>query len=173
MARLNRIWRCNTISFTSKFMLYKSLVTSIFLYGCVRHGLRLLTEKRVQPFETKCLRIHLRFSYLDQRLEAKQINFLVGPQESLPATTKKRKRAWFGHVTRRDSLFKTLLQDTLEGAQRRGRQRQCWMNNIRVDIPAHARTADKGLLQKRLEEEMRISAESSLTSPWRLKRSRD
>ena len=34
MARLNRIWRCNTISFASKFKLYKSLVTSILLYGC-------------------------------------------------------------------------------------------------------------------------------------------
>ena len=34
MARLNRIWRCNTISFASKFKLYKSLVTSGLLYGC-------------------------------------------------------------------------------------------------------------------------------------------
>ena len=29
IARLNRIWRCSTISFASKFKLYKSLVTSI------------------------------------------------------------------------------------------------------------------------------------------------
>ena len=34
MARLNRIWRRNTISFTSKFKLCKSIVTSILLYGC-------------------------------------------------------------------------------------------------------------------------------------------
>ena len=34
MARLNRIWWCNTISFASKFKLYKSLVISILLYGC-------------------------------------------------------------------------------------------------------------------------------------------
>ena len=34
MARLNKIWQCNTISFTSKFKLHKSLVTSILLYGC-------------------------------------------------------------------------------------------------------------------------------------------
>ena len=33
MARLNRIWRRSTISFASKFKLYKSLVTSILLYG--------------------------------------------------------------------------------------------------------------------------------------------
>ena len=31
MARLNRIWRCSTISFASKFKLYKSLVIPIVL----------------------------------------------------------------------------------------------------------------------------------------------
>ena len=31
MARVNRIWRCSTISFTSKFKFYKSLVTSILI----------------------------------------------------------------------------------------------------------------------------------------------
>ena len=34
MARLNRIWRYNIISFASKLKLYKSLVTSILLCGC-------------------------------------------------------------------------------------------------------------------------------------------
>ena len=34
IARLNRIWKCNTITFASKFKLYKFLVTSILLYGC-------------------------------------------------------------------------------------------------------------------------------------------
>ena len=33
MSTLNRIWRCNTVSFASKFKLYMSLVTSILLYG--------------------------------------------------------------------------------------------------------------------------------------------
>ena len=34
MATLNRIWQCNTISFASKFKLYKSLVTTNLQYGC-------------------------------------------------------------------------------------------------------------------------------------------
>ena len=34
MARLYRKWRCKTISFASKFKLYKSLITSILPYGC-------------------------------------------------------------------------------------------------------------------------------------------
>ena len=33
MTRLNRIWQSNTISFASKFKLYKSLVISILFYG--------------------------------------------------------------------------------------------------------------------------------------------
>ena len=33
-ARLSRIWRCNTLSFASKFKHYKSVVTSILLYSC-------------------------------------------------------------------------------------------------------------------------------------------
>ena len=31
--RLNRIWRCNVISFATEFKLYKSLVISILLWG--------------------------------------------------------------------------------------------------------------------------------------------
>ena len=53
-------------------------------------------------------------------------------KEALPATVKRRKLAWFGNVTRHDSLSKTVLKGTLEGGQRCGRQRKCWMDNIRV-----------------------------------------
>ena len=34
VARLNRIWQCKPINFTSTFKLHKSFVTSILLYGC-------------------------------------------------------------------------------------------------------------------------------------------
>ena len=46
IARLNRIWRCNSISFTSKFKLYKSLVTFILLYGCKTWTLLADSEKK-------------------------------------------------------------------------------------------------------------------------------
>ena len=44
-----------------------------------------------------------------------RISFLVGPQEPLLATVKRRKLAWFGHVTSHVSLSKMILQGTLEG----------------------------------------------------------
>ena len=61
--RLNRIWRCNTISFASKFKVHKSLVASFLFYGCETWTLLADSEKRTQAFKTKCLRKLLRISY--------------------------------------------------------------------------------------------------------------
>ena len=106
MARLNRIWQCNTISFVSQFKPNKSLVTSILLYGCETWTL-LADFRKIQAFENKCLRKLLRIPYLEHKTNdwvRSKINFLVGPREPLLATVKKRELAWFGHVTRHDSL---------------------------------------------------------------------
>ncbi|KAH3802386.1 hypothetical protein DPMN_156062 [Dreissena polymorpha] len=43
----------------------------------------------------------------------------------------------FGHVTRHESLCKTVRQGTLERGRRPGRQKKSWMDNVIVDIPFH------------------------------------
>ena len=114
MARLNRIWRYNTISFSSKFRLYRSLVTSI--YGC-ENGPFLLTlkkkrkKKKTQAFEIKCLRklLHIFLEHKTNDWVRSKTNFLVGPQEPLLATAKRRKLTRFGLIKRHDSLSKTIL----------------------------------------------------------------
>ena len=134
MARLNKIWRCNTITFTSKFKIYKSLVTAIFLYCCETWTLLADSERNYPGFRTKCPRKRLCISYLEHKTSdwvRSKSNFIVGPQETLLTTAKGRKFAWFGHDTRHDSLSKIILQGTLEGGRRRGRQRHCWMDNIK------------------------------------------
>ena len=96
MARPNGIWQCNTISFASKFKLYKSLVTSIFLYGCETWTLLADSEKRILAFETKCLRKLLHISFLEHKTNEwvrSKINSLVGLQEPLLLTVKRRKPA--------------------------------------------------------------------------------
>ena len=45
MARLNRIWRCSIISSSSKFKLYKFLVTPNLVYGCETWTLLADSEK--------------------------------------------------------------------------------------------------------------------------------
>ena len=128
VARLNRTWRCNTINFASKLKLHMSFVTLILLYGCDTWTLFADSEERIQAFETKCTRKLLRISYLQNKTNdwvRSKINFLVDPQKPLLATVKRWKLAWFEHVTRHNSLTKTILRGTLKGGRYRGRQRKC------------------------------------------------
>ena len=64
--------------------------------------------------------------------EAKaRIGNAIGPYEDLLTTAKKRKLKWYGHVTRSSGLAKTILQGTVQGGRRKGRQRKRWEDNIK------------------------------------------
>jgi len=56
---------------------------------------------------------------------------IVGAQEPLLATVRRQKLAWSGHVMRHDTLSKTILQGTVDGGRRQGRQRQSGSDNIK------------------------------------------
>ena len=93
VARLTRIWRCNTISFASKFKLYKSFVTAVLLYGCETWTLLDDSERRIQAFEIKCPTKLLRMSYFEHKINdsvRSKINFFVGSLKPLLATVKRR-----------------------------------------------------------------------------------
>ena len=63
--------------------------------------------------------------------------------------------AWFGHVTRHDSLSRTILKDTLEGGQHHGWQKKCWMDNIKewTSLPM-PELLTRASCRKRLEEHL-------------------
>ena len=54
----------------------------------------------------------------------------IGPHEDLLTTVKQRKLRWYGHITRSSGLAKTIMQGTVQGGRRRGRQRKRWEDNI-------------------------------------------
>ena len=54
----------------------------------------------------------------------------IGPHEDL-TTEKRRKLQWYGHVSRSSGLAKTILQGTVKGGRRQGRQSKRWEDNIR------------------------------------------
>ena len=66
MVRINGILWSNAISCTSKFKLYKSLVTSIPLMA-VKHGPCLTIEKRIQDFENKFMKKLPRISFSEHK----------------------------------------------------------------------------------------------------------
>ena len=53
------------------------------------------------------------------------------PHEDLLTIVKRRKLQWYGHVSRSSGLAKTILQGTVKGGRRQGRQRKRWEDNVR------------------------------------------
>ena len=76
----------------------------------------------------------LRISYKDhvtiEEVCAK-IQRAFRPHEDLLTIVKRRKLQWYGHVSRSLGLAKTILQGTVKGGRRQGRQRKRWEDNIR------------------------------------------
>ena len=60
-----------------------------------------------------------------------EIQEAIGPHEDLLTIVKRRKLQWYGHVSGSSGLAKTILQDTVKGGRRQGRQRKRWEDNIR------------------------------------------
>ena len=90
-------------------------------------------------------------SYLEHKTNdwmRSKINFLMDSQEPLLVTVKRLKLAWFGHVTRHDSLSKTILQGTWRvGNAVVGRENAGW-KTLKSEQPC------PGLLQKRPEGDL-------------------
>ena len=55
----------------------------------------------------------------------------IGPHKDLLTVVKRRKLQWYGHVSRSSGLDKTILQGTVKGGRRHGRQRKKREDNIR------------------------------------------
>ena len=60
-----------------------------------------------------------------------RIQIAIGVHENLLTMVKKRKLRWYGHISRSSGMAKTILQGTVKGARRRGRQKKRWEDNIK------------------------------------------
>ena len=111
----------------------RSLVTSIFLYACESWTLTAELQRRILAMEMRCYRKILHISFKDhvtnEEVRAK-IQQAIGPHEDL-TTVKRCKLNWYGHVSRSSGLVDTILQGTVKGGRRQGRQRKRWEDSIR------------------------------------------
>ena len=91
-------------------------------------------QRRIQAMKMRCYRKILHISYKDHVTNEKvcvKIQQATGPHKDLLTIVKRRKLQWFGHVSRSSGLAKTILQSTVKGGRRQGRQRKRWEDNIR------------------------------------------
>ena len=60
-----------------------------------------------------------------------RIQKAIGVRDDLLTMVKKRKLRRYGHISRSSSMAKTILQGTVKGARRRGRQKKKWEDIIK------------------------------------------
>ena len=84
--------------------------------------------------EMRCYRKVLCISYkhhvTNEEVRAK-IQQAIGPRKDLLTIVKRRKLQWYGHVSRSFGLVIPILQGTVKGGRRRGRQKKRWEDTIR------------------------------------------
>ena len=133
LSRLKIIWRYKNILPASKVKLMRTLILSTFLYACESWTLKAEIERRIQALEMRCYRRLLNISYKDHVANEEirnRIQNAIGVHYDLLTMVKKRKLRWYGHISRSSGMAKTILQGTVKGARRRGRQKKRWEDNI-------------------------------------------
>ena len=127
LTRLKPVWNDESISLRSKIRLMCSLVTSISLYACESWTLTAELRRRIQAMEMRryCKILHISYKdhVTDEEVCAK-IQQATGPHEGLLTIVKRRRLQLYGHVSRLSGLAKTILQGTVKGGRRQGRQRK-------------------------------------------------
>ena len=102
------------------------------MYAFESWTLKAELQRRIQAMEMRCYRKVLQISYKDhvtnEEVRAK-IQQEIGPHEDL--TIVKRRKLQWGHVSRPSGLAKTILQGTVKGGRRQGRQGKRFEDNTR------------------------------------------
>ena len=134
LTKLKPIWNNKNIGISSKIRLLRSLVMSIFLYACESWTLNADTERRIRAMEMRSYRRLLGISYKDHITNEEvrgRIKNAIGPHVELLTIVRQRKLRWYGHTTRSSGLAKTIMQGTVNGGRKRGRQKKRWEDNIK------------------------------------------
>ena len=117
----------------------------------------------------KILHISYKDHVTNEEVRAK-IQQAIRLHEDLLAILKKRKLQWYGHVSHSSGLAKTILQGTVKGGRRQGRQRKTWEDNIRNWTGLELAKSQRAV--KNREKWRKLVAKSSVV-PQRPSRLRD
>ena len=112
----------------------RMLILSTFLYACESWTLAAEIERRIQALEMRCYRRRLNISYKDHVTKEEvrnRIQNAIRMHDDLLPIVKKRKLRWYGHISRSSGMAKTILQGTVKGTRRKGRQKKRWEDNIK------------------------------------------
>jgi hypothetical protein len=128
--RLTNIWQAGNISRKTKISLFKSLVLSVLLYGCETWKLTKGEERKLDIFQTKCLRKICKIRW-QQHISNKSVLDMT-EVEKISDVVRRRRWNWVGHVLRKDraSDCAVALGWAPEGRRKRGRPKTTWRRMV-------------------------------------------
>ena len=166
-----------------------TLIISILLYACETWTLTIELQ-RIKAMEMRCYRRLLHISYKDhitnelvckkykQPSVLTKIYYLLDPLRACSHirprryinNCEKRKLRWFGHVIRsRSGLYKKVVQGTVPGNRKKGRQKKRWEDNIRdwtrLDFNSSQRAAEDRQRWKKIVADVNSGAPTTLMVP--------
>ena len=130
LTRLKPVWNDE---YFSQFQDTTYALPSNILYACESWILKAELQRRIKAIGIRLYRKILRISYRDHVINEKvraKIQQAIGPHENLLTIIKRRKLQWYGHVSSSSGLVKTIVQGTVKGGRRQGRQGKRWEDNI-------------------------------------------
>ncbi|KAI8487026.1 hypothetical protein Bbelb_352860 [Branchiostoma belcheri] len=115
--QLGKLWRNKKLSIKTKMRFYNSNVLSTLLYGCETLHLKLSQERRLDAFDSKCLRKILGIRWNDFTLN--KIIRLQAKQQPVSSVMCKRRLSWLGRMLSGSHLSDSPTRSS-SGAQKDG-----------------------------------------------------
>ena len=98
-----------------------------------------------------------------------KIQQAIGPHENFLTIVKRRKQKWYGHISLSSGLAKTILQTTVKGGKRQGRQKKRWEDNMREWVGLKFAKSQRAV-ENREKWRIQVVKRSAIPQrPWRLR----
>ncbi len=130
------LWLRCEISHRTKGRIYESVVRTIMLYGCETWPLRVEDQRRLEVFDSDCLRRILGYRRQD-RIPCVALRHRLHLR-ALPPVLLQRRLRWFGHAARRPAskIIREVInpESSAHWRNKRGGQLKTWMTTLKEDL---------------------------------------
>ena len=111
---LYKVLTSREVSLDTRIRLLKCYIWSTLLYGCETWTLSKTLEKRIEAFEIWTFRRILKITWANHKTNDEVLN-MAKCKRSLLNIIMKRKLQYFGHIIRKSSLQRLLLEGKVDG----------------------------------------------------------
>ena len=130
MGGLTSIWKDRGVTLETKVKLVNVLVFPIVLYGAETWTMRKQERRKIDAFELWCWRRVLRVSWMERKTNISIIE-CIKPDWTLASRVTKAALSYFGHVVRAGGMEDDMMLGRMNGARKRGRPRQRWLDTLK------------------------------------------